>query len=97
MVTHWAEYLFNVNFSAKWLARYGKLENWSERIDSGMPCVSMKVQKKLTEHFPLVDFVTFTDGSFENLSIATSKQICFRYGFLSAPHNLIVFPGRLRK
>ena len=43
-------------------------ENWSDRINSGVPYMSMKDLKNFTVHFPLVDLVTFTEANFENQS-----------------------------
>ena len=48
-------------------------ENFSVFIDSGIPCVSMYDRRNFIVDFPPVDFVTFTEGNFENRSIAVSR------------------------
>ena len=42
-----------------------KLENWSDLIHSMIQWVPMQVCKTFTVAFPLIDFVIFSDGSFE--------------------------------
>ena len=62
-----------------------KPEHWSDWIDSGMPCVSIYVRKKLTVVFPLVDLVTFTDKKFKNRSISINKYNFFPLWFSIGP------------
>ena len=42
-----------------------KLENWSDLIHSMIQWVPIQVCKTFTVAFPLIDFVIFSDGSFE--------------------------------
>ena len=49
----------------------------------------MYERKNFIDDLPHVDFVIFTEGNFEYLSIATSKQFFFLYDLLRFPHNLI--------
>ena len=84
MVTHRAEVLLYIVFCTKLLIRF-PLEalNWSDWIDSEIPCVSIYVCKYFTIVFPLVNLVILINGKLENLSIATSKYffpLCFSIG-----------------
>ena len=74
MITHRREFLFDIKFSAKRLSVLPlNHENWSDLINSGIACMSMKDIQNFTVHFPFVDLVTFTEGNFENLSIAARR------------------------
>ena len=74
MITTRTELLLDIKFSANFVSfLHLNPENWSDRIDSGMPCVSMHDLKNFNVHFPLVELVTFTEGNFENLYIATRR------------------------
>ena len=74
MIPHRTEFLFDID-SVHFFVSVFPLnpENWSDHIDSSMTCMSIYDFKNFTVHFPLVDLVTFTDGNFENLSIATRR------------------------
>ena len=74
MITHRTELLFDIKFSAKLVSVFHlNPENWSDRIDSGMPYVSTHDLKNFTVHLPLVDLVNFTEGIFDDISIATRR------------------------
>ena len=89
MVSNWTEFLSELYFR---IFLPLKPENWSVRIDSGIPWISMYERRNFVDDFPPVDLVIFTDGNLEYLSTATSKYIFFLYSLRVDQRNLIELP-----